>query len=148
MAGFSGSSGASGAGGATSGGAGASSGGSAGSGGRIISTEPAACVTPDGADGIMVDVFPLPDGPFNECHALNQPGNLDPDCPSDEFYVCSIEDCYVRATLEGCCRPDGFCGLLETGVFSREKTLGCIDKTPWIENPEALSREVVPVRCD
>jgi hypothetical protein len=137
-----------GAGGPSSGGAGANGGFAGSAGFNVLTGEPAACVTSEGADGIMVDVFPLPEGPHVECHAVNQPGGLDPDCPSDDLYECSIEDCYVRATLPGCCRPDGYCGLLDTGVFLGEKRLGCIDKGPWIENPEILRRDVVPVRCD
>jgi hypothetical protein len=140
-----------GTGGAASGGAGASSAGSAGSAGfNVITGEPAPCVTPEGDEGMMIDTFPLPVEEY-ECHALNQPGNLDPDCPSDVILRCSIEDCWVAATLSGCCRPDGFCGLLETGVYTPnepKRSLGCIDKSQWYENQDVLRHEVVPVRCD
>jgi hypothetical protein len=96
----------------------------------------------------MVDVFPLPEGPRLECHALAQPGSLDPDCPSDELIVCSIEDCYEAATLAGCCRPDGFCGLLETGYWGRNLALGCISRDSWIEHADGLDHPAIPIRCD
>jgi len=139
-------------GGANTGGAnaGAGSAGQAGSGGiRVITGAPMACTTPNGSPGVVVDVFPLPEGPRPQCEALNQPGIPDSDCPSDVLLVCSIEDCYEARTLPGCCRPDGSCGLLESGYWGRDIALGCISRDPWIEHgEEVLRRPVVPVRCD
>ena len=132
------------------GGANAGTAGSGGAGGiRGLSPTPPSCVTSDGTPGIVVDVFPLPAGTRTECEALNQPGDLDLDCPSDVLLECSIEDCYEARTLPGCCRPDGFCGLLESGYWGRDIALGCISRAPWIEHgEEVLRRPVVPVRCD
>lgn len=139
-------------GGANAGGAaaGAASAGNAGFGGSVrVIGGPTPCVTADGAPGILVDVFQLPEGPRPVCEALNQPGTLDPDCPSDVLIECSIEDCYEASTLEGCCRPDGYCGLFEAGYWGSAVALGCISRDPWIEHgEEVLRRPVVPVRCD
>jgi hypothetical protein len=133
-------------GGATAGRGGGGTGGNAGV--RGLDPAPPSCTTADGSPGISVDVFP-PAGARLQCEALNQPGALDPDCPSDVFVECSIEDCYEAETLPGCCRPDGFCGLLDTGHWGRDVPLGCISKDEWIEHgEEVLNRSVVPVRCD
>jgi len=95
----------------------------------------------------MVDVFPLPEGPRAECHALHQPGNLYSNCPSDVLIVCSSEDCYEDTTLPGCCRLDGFCGLYDAGHWGSNVALGCISRDPWIEHADVLRRTVIPVPC-
>ena len=143
-------SGGSGAGGVNAGSGNASRAGSGGSAGiRIITGEPDSCVTTDGAPGILVDVFPLPEGPRLVCEALNQPGNLEANCPSDVLLECSIEDCYEARTMQGCCRPDGYCGLLDTGYWGANIQLGCISRDPWIQHgEEVLNRPVTAVRCD
>ena len=67
---------------------------------------------------------------------------------SDELIVCSIEDCYEAATLAGCCRPDGFCGLLETGLLGKKPRSRCISRDSWIEHADGLDHPAIPIRCD
>jgi hypothetical protein len=126
---------------------GGSGGDSAGSGGsNVISGEPESCTTSSGERGMIVDIFPFPAG-SPPCVALDQPGELDPDCPSDSLYVCDPIDCYEAADLRGCCRPDGMCGLLEEGYFSFDRKLGCVSREPWIEQEDKLGRDLEPVAC-
>jgi len=149
MADASGGAGASGPGGTSGASAGAGGSATAGSAGsRVISDRPQSCTTSEGDPGIMVDVQPLPEGPRSECNALAQPGEPDANCPSEDLVRCSPMDCYPAENMVGCCRPDGMCGVLETGYFGEDLALGCISRDPWIENADALGREIVPVRCD
>jgi hypothetical protein len=105
------------------------------------------CVTGDGSPGMFADVFPLPEGPRPECHALNQPGTPDSSCSTEAMIVCSIDDCYDGEQLAGCCRPDGFCGLLETGYWDKRYPLGCISRDPWIQHAEIVGHPVTAMRC-
>jgi hypothetical protein len=124
----------------------AATGGSGGSGERVFNGEPESCTTGAGDLGMFVDVFPYPPGP-PECIALAQPGDEDPSCPSDSLYVCDPVDCHRAASMPGCCRPNGECGLLEEGYFSFERELGCISRDAWLENEDFLGRDLEPVTC-
>lgn len=113
---------------------------------NVITGEPDRCTTADGAPGISVDVFPHPNVQV-VCEPLHQPGAEDPACPSDGFFRCGLEDCSQVETMAGCCRPDGFCGLLETGYWGKDLALGCIAKDSWIENMRWLGHTVTAMRC-
>jgi len=120
-------------GGTNSGGAAGSGSGMSGGGTRTITEDPVHCQTSDGADGIVTDTFPLP--PIDPvCQPFDQPGALDATCPSGPVVECGFDDCVDQSTLTGCCRPDGRCGLWDDGAFAPGKSLGCIDRTEWVEN--------------
>lgn len=52
-----------------------------------------------------------------QCIELNQPGQLDPTCP---------EQSIQGFTLPGCCKPNGFCGVMDSFIG-----LGCVDPSPF-----------------
>ena len=134
-------------GGASTGGANSAQAGAGGSAGVIvISNGPKACSTSDGRPGILVDVFPFP-GPVAQCEPLRQPGAPDASCPGDWLYRCGFDDCVDVEELAGCCRPDGRCGLLETGYFGAENALGCLDRQPWIDGARYLAQPATPASC-
>jgi len=130
----------SGVGGATSGGTASGGSGTSGGGTRTITDAPVPCQTSDGADGIVTDTFPMP--PIDPvCQPFDQPGALDDACPSGSVVECGFDDCVGHGTLAGCCRPDGTCGLWDDGAFAPGKSLGCIDRTEWVENASWLHGE-------
>lgn len=112
----------------------------------VVPNGPTPCTTPEGEPGIIVDVFPFP-GPDPRCEALAQPGTLDATCPSDELFRCGFDDCNSVEEMAGCCRPDGQCGLLETGYFGAGYALGCLDREPWVDGMKYLNRPVTPMSC-
>lgn len=124
-------------------GADSGAGGVAGGGGAInvITSEPKSCETDDGRDGIIVDIFPYP-SPAPRCEPLNQVGTPDEACPEEQQVRCAHGSCLLEAAFGGCCLPSGICGLWDPGGrFGTEKALGCIDRTPWIDNSYWLDRE-------
>jgi hypothetical protein len=105
-----------------------------------ITEDPIPCQTDNGVDGIVVDTFPMP--PIDPtCQPFDQPGRLDDACPSGPVVTCSREDCVGHGMLAGCCRPDGTCGLWDNGAFAPGESLGCIDRTEWVENAGWLKGE-------
>jgi len=133
--------------GASTGGANSAQAGAGGSAGVIvIGNGPKPCSTSDGRPGILVDVFPFP-GPVAQCEPLRQPGAPDASCPGDWLYRCGFDDCVDVEELAGCCRPDGRCGLLETGYFGAENALGCLDRQPWIDGARYLAEAATPASC-
>lgn len=112
----------------------------------VITSEPAACKTADGRDGIIVDTFPYP-SPVPRCEALNQSGTLDTACPEEPKVSCFFRECLIDEPLAGCCRADGSCGIWDTGRFGTQKSLGCISRDAWIENSAWLGGERQAVSC-
>jgi len=130
----------SGVGGTGSGGAAGRGSGMSGGGTTTITDEPVFCQTSDGADGIITDTFPQP--PITPvCQPFDQPGALDDACPTGLIVQCGFDDCVGHGTMAGCCRPDGSCGLWDNGAFAPGKSLGCIDRTEWVENASWLQGE-------
>jgi hypothetical protein len=77
-----------------------------------------ACCTEDGKCGFLLPQF------GTACVESDQPGNLDPSCPSLMF---------SNLNLQGCCRPEGLCGVYEPffqlGCVARQADAG-ISCTP------------------
>ena len=111
-----------------------------------ITDQPEPCTTSEGSPGLIIDIFPYPNVQ-PKCEPLNQPGAEDQACPSDWLIGCGSIDCSQLEMMPGCCRPDGFCGLLEQGYWGQDVALGCIDRNPWIDNMKWLDRPLAPVRC-
>jgi hypothetical protein len=56
-----------------------------------------------------------------ECQPFDQPGVLDPDCPDLNL---------MGFNLDGCCRSDGICGVMDTFLG-----LGCVDPSSFGQPP-------------
>lgn len=153
--GSAGSAGSGGSGGATGGTGGGTSGGSGGTapGSKMCGTEtcsalqlpfpgaPAipACCPPDsentcGLDTTLISAF----GPsFEEpCQPLDQPGELDPECPGTDSV--QVPDAGLSVQFPGCCRSNGQCGYLVDeirigGVLPVVFGLGCVDAAPFLD---------------
>jgi len=73
----------------------------------VTSPRLGACCLADGSCGL---------GTGTECQAPNQPGDLDPSCPSHEVATAGL-------VLMGCCKPGNQCGVMSMSG------LGCVERT-------------------
>ena len=112
----------------------------------IVPTLPPDCTTGDGEPGILVDTFTY-DGNEPKCEPLDAPGSADETCPEEELPVCNPFDCVGEQVMQGCCLPNGTCGLLDDRYYHPEKNLGCISREPWLGANSWGSGQREPVSC-
>lgn len=109
------------------------------------------CTTEDGREGVMVDTFRDYNPGEYQCEAFNQPGTMDNACPEEPYVECGSEACLIgfAGYLQGCCRPDGWCGLWDSGFYVPDRTLGCISRVPWTKADRDVfgADRPVPVAC-
>ena len=74
--------------------------------------------------------------PEGQCDEINQEGKLSDECPGESLnYTIPLLGMEIPIPHQGCCRPDGLCGLDITAF-----PLGCPERTSFSnESFEAVS---------
>jgi hypothetical protein len=99
----------------------------------------APCCTDDNACGLDSSFLAEYGAMFSEtCQALDQPGELDSECPKSAPLM--RPELMISVTFEGCCRVEtGTCGYMLDKLFNLvEIGLGCIESTPFLDGGTAL----------
>jgi hypothetical protein len=106
------------------------------------------CCGGENHDQCGVDTSYLaPTGAGSACEPRNQPGKLDPACPSSSAMTMpGMSTGLTFDPLAGCCRPDGSCGIMLDEVTTgggliplAQLGLGCIDAAPFFPGEEPVS---------
>lgn len=112
--------------------------------GQTVYVDP--CCAADNACGTDTSFLALEGGGFAEtCQPRNQPGAADPDCPAtDPIPVPVGATTAALDPFQGCCRPNGTCGVLVNratfggGLISLgDFALGCVDAAPFFPGEAA-----------
>lgn len=72
-----------------------------------------------------------------DCIPFDQPGVLDPACPSEVIAL------LLTVTLPGCCRPEGQCGVMEPADLGLNLNVGCVRRDTKVL-PQNVRRDLIP----
>lgn len=75
------------------------------------------------SDATIEGVAGVPQG----CYELNQPGNVECNCPESPSFTSPIDG--EEVAFPGCCRDDGTCGYYLDLTSAEGPNMGCV--APW-----------------